>query len=158
MNSVSLCQISYCQTGVSLIRKDTNVKQKITRLHKHNAGIASITKSGDKLLATFVNQMAASAFELTSERLLRVDRGNARATRARQISIYLMHTVLSFPLIKIARIYKKDRTTIGHACRVIEDLRDNPAFDDRILELEETVQTVLKLASYIPEKASLNGK
>jgi chromosomal replication initiation ATPase DnaA len=113
-------------------------------------GLLSISAPNEKLLATFVNQMVASAFELPAERLLRYDRGNARATRARQISIYLMHTALSFSLASISRIYNKDRTTIGYACRVIEDLRDTPAFDDKISELEETVKTVLKLAEYVP--------
>lgn len=106
--------------------------------------------SQDRLLAMFVNQMVASAFELSANDLMQASRGKARASRARQISIYLMHTVLSFSLTKIAKIYSKDRTTVGYACRVIEDLRDTPAFDDRIIELEETVKTVLKLVAYIP--------
>ncbi len=121
-------------------------------------GISSLKTANEKLLAQFVNQMVASAFELPAERLLRCDRGNARATRARQISIYLMHTALSFSLSTISRIYNKDRTTIGYACRVIEDLRDSASFDDRISELEETVATVLKLASYVPTKGSCGEK
>ncbi len=156
MNSIRSHPNSYCEKEISLICKNTKGEEKIKRLNTYTTGIMSITKPGDRLLATFVNQMVASAFELTSERLLRVDRGSASANRARQISIYLMHTVLSFPLVKIARVYKKDRTTIGHACRVIEDLRDNPAFDDKIIELEEIVQTALRLASYIPEKGVSN--
>lgn len=131
------------------------VKSKLIKRDANNFGISALEKPADKLLATFVNQMVASAFELTSERLLQVNRGNAQATRARQISIYLMHTVLSFSFIKIARIYNKDRTTVGYACRVIEDLRDTPVFDDRILELEETVKIVLELASYIPEQGGV---
>lgn len=98
------------------------------------------------LMARFINQMVASAFGFSPDRLLKGDRGNAKVTRARHISIYLMHTCLSFSLTEIGKIYSKDRTTIGHACRVIEDLRDEPAFDDRILELEQTIQTVLLLA------------
>lgn len=130
-----------------------NKNNHLNIIHKHNAiGIASLELPGEKLLATFVNQMVASAFELPSERLLRYERGNAKATRARQIAIYLMHTGLSFSFAKISRIYNKDRTTIGYACRVIEDLRDTPAFDDRLVELENTVNTALKLASYVPSK------
>lgn len=128
-------------------------KSHLKLMHQdHSIGMSSLELPGEKLLATFVNQMVASAFELPSERLLKYDRGNAKATRARQIAIYLMHTGLSFSLSKISRIYNKDRTTIGYACRLIEDLRDNPAFDDRILELENTISIVLKLASYIPSK------
>lgn len=126
--------------------------------HTPNVSECNNQKPADKLLATFVNQMVASAFELSADDLMRANRGNARASRARQISIYLMHTALSFSLSKIAIIYQKDRTTVGYACRVIEDLRDGPAFDDRILELEETVKTVLKLSAYIPTKGGRSEK
>lgn len=158
MDASELCFASDTQTKnlKSLVRCST-----IKTTDKPNiqaTGISSLNKPGDKLLATFVNQMVASAFELPAERLLRYDRGNAKAVRARQIAIYLMHTGLSFPLSKISYIYRKDRTTIGYACRVVEDLRDTPAFDDRIIELEQTISTVLKLASYIPENGGNDAK
>lgn len=132
-----------------------NEKNSLKIIYKEKTiGLTSLELPNEKLLATFVNQMVASAFELPSERLLRYDRGNAKATRARQIAIYLMHTGLSFSLAKISRIYNKDRTTVSYACRLIEDLRDSPAFDDRLLELENTINTVLKLASYVPLKGA----
>lgn len=152
MNLSGLCHVPAERGGASKQYNRQSKKQNDVMCNNQGNGISSLCKPSHKLLATFVNQMVASAFELPSERLLRYDRGNAKATRARQIAIYLMHTGLSFSLSTISRIYKKDRTTIGYACRVIEDLRDNPAFDDRILELEETISTVLKLASYVPEK------
>lgn len=161
MNISGSCRISVHQDkGESFFQPTMKSKKPHLKvMHENqNIGIASLEIPGEKLLATFVNQMVASAFELPSERLLRYDRGNAKATRARQISIYLMHTGLSFSLAKVSRIYNKDRTTIGYACRLIEDLRDNPAFDDRILELENTINTVLKLASYVPSTGGHNGK
>ncbi len=158
MSFSGICHVPILGTNMGKSYNEHNqIKSNATPYVQCN-GIPSLTKPGDRLLATFVNQMVASAFELPSERLLRYDRGNAKATRARQISIYLMHTGLSFSLSTISRIYKKDRTTIGYACRVIEDLRDSPAFDDRILELEQTISTVLKLASYTPEKGGNDEK
>ena len=155
------CRISVHQDkGERFFQASDKINQTHLKImHENsNSGIASLDLPGEKLLATFVNQMVASAFELPSERLLRNDRGNAKATRARQISIYLMHTGLSFSLAKVSRIYNKDRTTIGYACRLIEDLRDSPAFDDRILELENTINTVLKLASYVPSTGGRHEK
>ena len=116
-------------------------------LHETRLGsLACLNSARKRLLAKFVNQMVASTFGFTADHLLRSERGDAKAARARQVSIYLMHTCLSFSLTEIAKLYSKDRTTIGHACRVIEDKRDTPAFDDRIIELEQTIQTVLVLA------------
>ncbi len=34
--------------------------------------------------------------------------------------------------------FQRDRTTVAHACGVVEDLRDDPRFD-RVLELLETI-------------------
>lgn len=153
------CQISIQQDeGEKFFQSHMKGKKSHLKVMHKNIGLASLELPGEKLLATFVNQMVASAFELPSERLLRYDRGNAKATRARQIAIYLMHTGLSFSLAKVSRIYNKDRTTIGYACRLIEDLRDSPAFDDRILELKSTINTVLKLASYVPSKGARDEK
>ena len=152
MDFTGLCHVQHQGIGINKLYSKQEKQQKTKMQQNQTKGIPSLDSPGDRLLATFVNQMVASTFELPSERLLCYNRGNARATRARQISIYLMHTALSFSLLKISRIYNKDRTTIGHACRVIEDLRDTPSFDDRILELEKTISTVLKLASCVPQK------
>ena len=161
MSLSGICQIELEKLGAKGMRKEyfkVNKSSLSSVVDSKTKGISCLKRADDRLLATFVNQMVASAFELPSDRLLRCDRGNARATRARQISIYLMHTALSFSLATISRVYNKDRTTIGYACRVIEDLRDNPAFDDRIIELENTITTVLRLATHISEMGGCNDK
>lgn len=118
----------------------------------HIKRLQDLPSTKKKMLAKFVNQMVATAYEVTGDHLFNNARGNSREIRARQISMYLMHICLSFSLTEIARIYARDRTTIGHACRVIEDMRDTPVFDDRIIEMEETIQTVIALATNYPIK------
>ncbi|MEM9329954.1 MAG: helix-turn-helix domain-containing protein [Pseudomonadota bacterium] len=93
-------------------------------------------------------QIVAVAFELDPDALLKPQRGSAKIARSRQVSCYLLHTSLSLPLVEIGKIFGKDRTTIGHACRLVEDLRDEPSFDDRIVELEKTIRLVKDLASF----------
>ena len=158
MNYSERCLVPLQGTGTNELCNKQEKPQINKMRHTQAYGLPSLKLPGDRLLATFVNQMVASAFDLPSEKLLRYERGNANAARARQISIYLMHTVLSFPLSKISRIYNKDRTTIGHACRVVEDLRDGSSFDCRILELEQTIATVLKLASHVPQKGGRDAR
>ena len=109
------------------------------------------------LLIRFVIQMVASAFEFTTQDLFRERRESAKLVRARQVTIYLLHTSLRRPFGELAEIFDKDRSTIGHACRVIEDLRDIPKFDDRIIELEQTIQTVLNLTFKPDVGGSNNG-
>lgn len=54
----------------------------------------------------------------------------------RQLSMYLLSTVYNFNLSRVARIFSRDRATVRHACKLIEDQRDSPAFDLAISNLE----------------------
>lgn len=54
----------------------------------------------------------------------------------RQMSMYLLNTVYDFNLSRVARIFQRDRTTVRHACKVIEDQRDSAVFDTLLTELE----------------------
>lgn len=63
-------------------------------------------------------------------------RGGARQALARQVAIYLGHVGCGFTYARIGRLYGRDRTTAAHACAVVEDRRDDAAFD-RVLALLE---------------------
>nr|MCU0605821.1 hypothetical protein [Desulfobacterales bacterium] len=67
-----------------------------------------------------------------------VTRGRARVALARQIAMYLSHVAFRVSLTDVGRIFGRDRTTVSHACAVVEDLRDDPRFD-RILDLLEQI-------------------
>lgn len=109
-------------------------------------GFGSLSHPRKRLLARFVVQMTATACTVSTDQLFQASRGAARVVRARQISMYLLHTTLSIPYQDLGELFGRDRTTIAHACSVVEDLRDTPAFDDKITELESVVCTALALA------------
>lgn len=60
--------------------------------------------------------------------------------RARQLAMYLSHVVLGRSLTEIGDAFGRDRTTVSHACAVIEDMRDDPAFDDEVTALERRLE------------------
>jgi len=60
--------------------------------------------------------------------------------RARQLAMYLSHVVLGRSLTEIGDAFGRDRTTVSHACAVIEDLRDDPAFDAEVTALEHRLE------------------
>ena len=68
--------------------------------------------------------------------LMSPSRGKADICLARQTAMYLMHTVLSRSYHDVAAHFSRDRTTVAHACRLVEDMRDDPGFEERISELE----------------------
>jgi chromosomal replication initiation ATPase DnaA len=63
-------------------------------------------------------------------------RGKAPVALARQAAMYLAHVSCGLTLTDVGQIFARDRTTVAHACAVIEDRRDDPVFD-RALELME---------------------
>lgn len=66
--------------------------------------------------------------------------GRARpALLARQLAIYLCHVALQLPLGEAGRLFGRDRTTAIHACHRVEDLRDDPQFDQALDRLERAL-------------------
>jgi chromosomal replication initiation ATPase DnaA len=63
-------------------------------------------------------------------------RGSQRMAFARQIAMYLLHVVFGLSFDAVGRAFGRDRTTVAHACRVIEDGRDDIWFDCRVATLE----------------------
>jgi len=60
--------------------------------------------------------------------------------RARQLAMYLSHVVLGRSLVEIGEVFGRDRTTVSYACALIEDMRDDPRFDDEVTGLERQIE------------------
>jgi chromosomal replication initiation ATPase DnaA len=81
-------------------------------------------------------QIVASEGRVCLTKLLRPSRGHGRTTRARQITIYLAHVLLGRTQENVAELFRRDRTTIAHAVRMMEERRDDPALDRLIGRIE----------------------
>lgn len=86
------------------------------------------------LLETIVSDV----FDISFRDMRRASRGRANVALARQVAMYLAHVQFGLTLTEVGRVFGRDRTTVAHACAVVEDRRDNPAFD-YMLELLERV-------------------
>jgi len=60
----------------------------------------------------------------------------------RQIAMYLSHVVLSVPYQTIATAFGRDRTTVMHACSVVEDRRDDAGYDRFVEQCERCIAAV----------------
>jgi chromosomal replication initiation ATPase DnaA len=67
-------------------------------------------------------------------------RGSAEAAFARQVAMYLCHVAFERSLSRVAQAFARDRSTVAHACHLVEDRRDDPAFDALIAALEESAR------------------
>lgn len=62
-----------------------------------------------------------------------------------QIAMYLAHVGFGMSMARIARAFGRHRTTVTHACHLVEDRRDDPRFD-RLLDCLEQAATALRTA------------
>lgn len=83
-----------------------------------------------------VAAVVAQDFAVDRATLFARTRSLPRDALARQTAMYLAHTVFAISFGKIGRIYGRDRTTVAHACRRIEEARDAGGFDERLRRLE----------------------
>lgn len=75
-------------------------------------------------------------FGIDPRTLLASGRGAPRLAQARQIAMYLAHVGFALSCETVARHFHRDRSTVAHACRVVEDGRDDRWFDCRVSALE----------------------
>lgn len=89
-----------------------------------------------------VRQMVSELIPLLGDRVMpRRDR-RRHTCHVRQIAMYVCHVALRIPMSDIGDALGRDRTTVSHACHVVEDRRDDPAFDDFVSTVERIVTAV----------------
>ena len=94
-----------------------------------------------------VEASVARVFGIQHQALRAANRGPAGVARARQIAMYLCHTSLGCSLTEVGRLFDRDRTTVSHACKLIEDMRDDRAFDALVSCLERAVRDPLAMVA-----------
>jgi chromosomal replication initiation ATPase DnaA len=108
----------------------------------------------DRLTAAFITHAVALATGVSPSDIASAKRTSKAAARARQIAIYLAHVNFNWPLIRVAFAFNRDRTTCGHACHRIEDMRENADFDARMSVLEACIK---QAPDAIPELTQLGA-
>ena len=89
-----------------------------------------------------VRQLTLEMTAMVSDRPL-WRRDTRRTTcHVRQIAMYVCHVVLRISMSDIGAAFGRDRTTVGHACNVVEDRRDDAAFDAFVATIERVVLSV----------------
>jgi chromosomal replication initiation ATPase DnaA len=96
----------------------------------------------DQHLRRVLEEAIAPAFAVGRARLWAGTRGSPREALARQVAMYFAHVGFGLTLAEVARLFGRVRKTVQHACALVEDRRDCPAFD-RSLELLERALLML---------------
>jgi hypothetical protein len=94
-------------------------------------------------LHALLDLMVAGVFDIESDLLRLPTRGRARVALARQVAMYLAHVACGLSLTEVGELFERDRTTVAHACIVIERRRDNGSFDAALVLLEDIVRILV---------------
>ena len=86
-----------------------------------------------------VEAAIAAAFAVPVQELRMATRGAASIAFARQSAMYLAHVALGLSYSDVGRIFERDRTTAAHACRLVEERREDPWFDAMLDALEQAL-------------------
>jgi chromosomal replication initiation ATPase DnaA len=90
-----------------------------------------------------IDPAVAAVFEVDIRELRMPTRGSPRTAFARQVAMYLAHVVSGLSLTEVGTLFARDRTTVAHACSVVEDSRDDPDLDGRLEHLERAVAALI---------------
>ena len=92
------------------------------------------------VLARMAKEVTCEAFGVTMYELVDRERGQSDVALARQCAMYLAHVVGQLSLGEVAKLFDRERSTVGHACANIEDRRDRPVFDMQIEYVENQLR------------------
>ena len=93
-----------------------------------------------------VNRMTYEMVALVAERALH--RGDRRRTmwHIRQIAMYVCHVALQIPIADIGDAFGRNRTTVAYSLRIVEDRRDDKAYDAFVEAVEGMARAIFAAA------------
>lgn len=81
-------------------------------------------------------------FQVSIQELRSAHRGTNHIARIRQFGMYIAHTMFGLTMSDVAYAFCRERTTVKHACHLIEDMRENEKFDRSVSSFECLIRTI----------------
>lgn len=93
-------------------------------------------RAEDEAFARLAADVASYALGVPADAILRLPREDRRVAFARQVAMYLCHVAFELSLQRVANAFGRDRSTVAHACHLIEDKREEERFEFWVTGLE----------------------
>jgi len=77
---------------------------------------------------------------------------------ARQVAAYLCQTVFDMSTPRVAELFARDRSTIVHALNVVEESREDPVLNRKLLKTEDFLIQSLHAFKGAPALHETNGR
>jgi len=136
---------------------DKYLLQTIPESSRAERAVRAADEIGDRAGSMLV-RIVAQAHDVTVTELFHHSRSRAPIAATRQLAMYLMHVVLGRNLTEVGRFFGRDRTTVSYACIRIEDMRDDPGFEQQVLELEMRIAQAVSQIATTEKCLNLEGK
>jgi chromosomal replication initiation ATPase DnaA len=81
----------------------------------------------------------AQVYHIPPAMIVHGRRGRQKISTARQIAGYLCHIGFGITLTRIGLAFNRDRSSISHSCKRIEEMRDDAHFDRSLQCLENSL-------------------
>jgi chromosomal replication initiation ATPase DnaA len=88
-----------------------------------------------------VLDILSALFNVSGRELRQPGRTSTSVSRVRQIGMYVTHVTMGLSMAEVGRGFGRDRTTVMHACHLIEDMRDDAEFD-QIVRMTENITAI----------------
>jgi chromosomal replication initiation ATPase DnaA len=92
-------------------------------------------------LCEMLIDLLVAAFGVDGKELRAPTRCRRNVARIRQIGMYVAHTSFGLAMRQVAVGFARDRTTVMHACHLVEDMRDDVDFDAIVTAFERIVNS-----------------
>ena len=96
-----------------------------------------------------VIDLMAVLFSTCGRQLRSPKRYGRSVARVRQIGMYIAHVTLGMRMRDVATGFGRDKSTVVHACHVIEDMRDDAEFDELVARTERIVRIAFRLHNWV---------
>jgi len=90
----------------------------------------------DAARANLIASVVALEFSLPQAGIIGAGKGTSDRSYARHIAMYMMYCVFGTTKSRIAEVFGRHVSTVSHACKAVEDQRDDPVFDRKLIDLE----------------------
>jgi chromosomal replication initiation ATPase DnaA len=88
--------------------------------------------------------ICAAMFNVSSKELRQTGRTANGVARVRQIAMYVTHVALGLTMHEVGRGFFRERTTVRHACHLVEDMRDDEDFDRAVVMMERVARAAFR--------------
>lgn len=112
-----------------------------------SAELLEPAKGGGDLMplrAGLTQIVVAQAFDVPLSEMRKHSRGTPRAAFARQIAMYLVHFVFKMEIRAVAELFRRKATTVHHAIRKVEAMREEGGLDRTLGWLEALLRGAVR--------------